>query len=83
MPKGYEPVLRQISIESQNMVKINFYEPVFLNVIQGTFIYIDFLNYTTSYTNGLAQIGHAPYLDIHESSRESLINFMKDSLELS
>ena len=70
MPKGYEPVLGQISIESQNMVKINFYEPVFLDVTQDTFIHIGFLNFTTSCTNGLAQIGLAPYLDIHESSIE-------------
>ena len=70
VPKGDEPVLGQISIESQNTVKINFYEPVFLDVTQGTFIHIGFLNYDTSYTNELAQIGHVPYLDIHESSRE-------------
>ena len=63
-------VLGQISIESQNTVKINFYEPVFLDVTQGTFIHIGFLNYNTSCTNELAQIGHVPYLDIHESSRE-------------
>ena len=48
VPKGYEPVLGQISIESQNTMKINFYELVFLNVTQGTFIHIGFLNYTTS-----------------------------------
>ena len=70
MPKGYELVLGQISIESQNTVKINFYELVFLDVTQGTFIHIGFLNYDTSYTNELAQIGHVPYLDIHESSKE-------------
>ena len=70
MPQGYEPVLGQTSIESQNTVKINLYEPVFLDVTQGTFTHIGFLNYTTSYTNGLAQIGLAPYLDIHESSIE-------------
>ena len=50
VPEGYEPVLGQISIESQNMVKINFYEPVFLDLTQGTFIHIGFLNYTTSCT---------------------------------
>ena len=49
VPKGYEPVLGQITIESQNIVKINFYEPVFLDVTQGTFIHIGFLNFTTSY----------------------------------
>ena len=70
VPKGYEPILGQISIESQNMIKINFYELVFLDVTQGTFIHIGFLNYTTSCTNGLAEIGYAPCLDIHESSRE-------------
>ena len=32
VPKGYEPALGQISIESQNTVKINLYEPVFLDV---------------------------------------------------
>ena len=50
VPKGYELVLGQISIESQNMVKINFYEPVFLDVTQWTFIHIGFLNYTMSCT---------------------------------
>ena len=50
VPKGDEPVLGQISIESKNMVKINFYEPVFLYVTQGTLIHIGFLNYTTSCT---------------------------------
>ena len=50
VPKCYEPVLGQISIESQNMMKINFYEPVFLDVTQGTSIHISFLNYTTSCT---------------------------------
>ena len=50
VPKGYEPVWGQISIESQNTVKINFYEPVFLDVTQETFIHIGFLNFTTSYT---------------------------------
>ena len=50
MLKGYEPVLGQIGIELQNMVKINFYEPVFLYVTQGTFIHIGFLDYTTSCT---------------------------------
>ena len=48
VPKGYEPVLGQISIESQNMVKIIFYKLVFLYATQGTFIHISFLNYTTS-----------------------------------
>ena len=37
VPKGYELVLGEISIKSQNTVKINFYEPVFLNVTEGTF----------------------------------------------
>ena len=69
MPKGYELVLGQISIESQNTVKINFYELVFLNVTQWTFIHIGFLNYTTSVQNGFAQIGHAPCLDIYETSK--------------
>ena len=50
VPKGYEPILGQISIESQNTVKINFYEPMFLDVTQGTFIHIGFLNFTTSCT---------------------------------
>ena len=70
VPKGYEPILGQISIESQNMVKINFYELVFLDVTQGTFIHIGFSTTLRAVQNGLAQIGHAPYLDIHESSRE-------------
>ena len=50
VPKGYELVLGQISIKSQNTVKINFYELVFLDVTQWTFIHIGFLNYTTSCT---------------------------------
>ena len=70
MPKGYEPVLGQISIESQNMVKINFYEPVFFYVTQGTFIHISFSTILRAVKNELAQIGHAPCLNIHESSRE-------------
>ena len=48
VPKDYEPVLGQISIESQNTVKTNFYELVFLDVTQETFIHIGFLNFTTS-----------------------------------
>ena len=70
MLKGYEPVLGQISIESQNTVKINFYEPVFLDVTQGTFIHMVFSTKLWTVQNGLAQIGHVPYVDIHESSRE-------------
>ena len=70
MPKGYEPVLGQISIELQNTVKINFYEPVFLDVTQWTFIHIGFLNYTRIVQKGLAQMGYALYLDIHESFKE-------------
>ena len=50
VPKCYEPVLGQISIESQNMMKINFYELVFLDVTQWTFIHIGFLNFITSCT---------------------------------
>ena len=48
VPKGYEPVIGQIRIESQNTVKINFYELVFLDVTQRTFIHIGFLNFTMS-----------------------------------
>ena len=70
MSKGYEPVLGQISIESWNIVKVNFYEPVFLDVTQGTFIHIGFSTALRAVQNELAQIGHAPCLDIHESSRE-------------
>ena len=70
VPKGYEPVWGQISIESQNTVKINFYEPVFLDVTQGNFIHMVFLTKLRAVQNRLAQIGHAPYLDIHESFRE-------------
>ena len=50
VPKGYELILGQISIKSKNTVKINFYELVFLDVTQWTFIHIGFLKYTTSYT---------------------------------
>ena len=50
VPKGYELVLGEISIKSQNTMKINFYELVFLDVTQWTFIHIGFLKYTTSYT---------------------------------
>ena len=70
MPKDYELVLGQISIESQNMVKINLYEPVFFYVTQETFIQLVFSTTLRTVQNRLAQIGHAPYLDIHESSRE-------------
>ena len=50
VPKGYEPVIGQIRIESQNTVKINLYELVFLDGTQETFIHIGFLNFTTSCT---------------------------------
>ena len=70
VPKGYEPILGQISIESQNTVKINFYESVFLDVTRGTFIHIGFSTTLRAVQNGLAQIGHVPCLDIHQSSRK-------------